>query len=277
MARNRNKYSRARVRAKVRRPKRRGGARWYYGALACIVIAGIAGITLSATSSETPPLAGIDPATQDFFDHWHEALGVNVCGQWLGRASTFEDVAGTTVRSGLHTHADGFIHIHPFTAADGGSNATLGRYFHNGGWDLSEDSFNVWEGPAIQPATTQWSNGDTCPAGSEMAGRKGVVKWSVDCVKRTGNPADYRLEDLRVVALAFVPKDEKIGVSPNAFETPAADSDTDNPKALNVKTCGTAGPGGTTSTSSVTTSSGTDTTTTTSTPATTTTSVSTTP
>jgi hypothetical protein len=274
MARSRNKYSRARVRAKVRRPKRRGGARWYYGALACIVIAGIAGITLSATSSDTPPLAGIDPATQDFFDHWHEALGVNVCGQWLGPASTFEDVAGTTVRSGLHTHADGFIHIHPFTAADGGNNATLGRYFHNGGWELAEDSFNVWEGPATQPGKTQWSNGDKCPAGSEMAGRKGVVKWSVDCLNRTGNPADYKLEDLKVVAIAFLPKDEKIGVPPNAFETPAADSDTDNPKALNVETCGTAGPGATTTTTSSTDGTAT---TTTSTPATTTTSVSTTP
>jgi len=266
MARSRNKYSRARMRARVRRPKRRGGARWYYGALACIVIAGIAGITLSAGASDTPPLAGIDPATGDFYDHWHEALGVNVCGEWLGAPATFEDVAGTTVRSGLHTHGDGFIHIHPFSAADAGDNATLGRYFHNGGWEVSEDSFDVWEGPATDPAKTQWSNGDKCPAGSTMAGRTGAVKWSVDCVSRDGNPADYKLEDLQVVAVAFLPKGEKIGAPPNAFETPAADSasDADSPKALNVKTCGTAGPGETTTTS-------------TSTPSTTTSSVSTTP
>jgi hypothetical protein len=267
MARSRNKYSRARMRAKVRRPKRRGGARWYYGALACIVLAGIAGITLSAGASDTRPLAGIDPDTQDFFDHWHEALGVNVCGQWLNDATTFELVAGTSVQSGLHTHADGFIHIHPFSASDAGDNATLGRYFNNGGWELSERSFNVWEGPGTQPAKTEWTNGDKCPAGSEFAGQKGEVKWSIDCLARTGNPADYKLEDLQVVAIAFLPKGEEIDVPPNAFATPDADSATDpDPKALNVKTCGTAGPGGTTSTSSATstTSSGAPVTTTTS-------------
>ncbi len=274
MARSRNKYSRARMRAKVRRPKRRGGARWYYGALACIVIAGIAGITLSAGASDTPPLAGIDPATSDFLDHWHEALGVNICGQWLGAPPTFENVGDTTVLAGIHTHDDGFIHIHPRTAVDAGDNATLGRFFVSGGWELSEDSLNLWEGPATEPGKSQWANGDKCPAGSEMAGRKGVVKWSIDCASRDGNPADYKLEDFQVVALAFLPKDEKIGVPPNAFETPAADgaSDADNPKALNVKTCGTAGPGGTTTSTSLATEG-----TITSAPATTTTSVSTTP
>jgi hypothetical protein len=274
MARSRNKYSRARMRARVRRPKKRGGARWYYGALACIVIAGFAGIALSTGTSDTPPRAGINPATQDFFDHWHEALGVNICGQWLAAPATFEDVADQPgVRSGLHTHGDGFIHIHPFAAADAGNNATLGRFFHNGGWGLSEDSLDVWVGPEAAPTTTQWTNGDKCPKESKFPGRKGEVKWSVDCVARTGNPADYKLEDLQVVAVAFLPKDKKIGVPPNAFETPVADSSS-NPgsqKALNVKTCGTAGPGGTTSTSA-----GTAVTTTTA-PATTSTSVSTTP
>jgi len=270
MARSRNKYSRARMRARVRRPKRRGGTRWYGAALACIVAAGVAGIALSAGASDTPPLAGVNPATGDFYNHWHEALGVNICGEWLGAPATFEDVAGQPgVRSGLHTHGDGFIHIHPFAAADAGKNATLGRFFHNGGWGLSEDSLDLWEGPAANPTKTAWSNGDKCPAGSPAAGRKGEVKWSVDCVNRDGNPADYKLEDLNVVAVAFLPKAEKIGVPPNAFETPAADSASNakNPNAptsLNVKTCGTVGPGGTTTTS-------------TSAPAATTTSVSTTP
>jgi hypothetical protein len=244
MIRARNRYSRARIRARVRRPKRRGGARWYYGVLSLIVIAGLAGIAASAGSDDTPPLAGINPATQTFYDHWHAALGVNVCGEWLGAPVEFHEVAGRAVQAGLHTHGDGFIHIHPYSSADAGDNATLGRYFENGGWELSASSLSVWSGPATDPAERTWSNGDECPAGSTMAGRRGVVKWSIDCVDRTGNPADYKLEDLTVIALAFVPKGEDIGVPPNAFEAPEADAGDDTPQALNVRSCSTAGPGG---------------------------------
>jgi hypothetical protein len=245
MVRSRNKYSRARIRAKVRRPKKRGGARWYYGVLALIVIAGMAGIAASAGSDETPPLAGLNPETQDFYDHWHEALGVNVCGEWLTEPPEFHSVDGTNIQAGLHTHGDGFVHIHPYSSADAGKNATLGRYFHNGGWEVSESSFDVWGGPTNDPGKSRWSNGDKCPAESPMAGRTGVVKWSVDCVvRKSGNPGDYKLEDLRVVALAFLPKGEDIGVPPNAFEAPAADAGQPERKALDVKSCSTAGPGG---------------------------------
>ena len=253
------------MRARIRRPKQRGGARWYYGALALIVVAGIAGIAASAGSDETHPLAGLDPDTGTFYDHWHSALGVNVCGEWIEPAPTFEDVAGSTIRAGLHTHADGFIHIHPFSSADAGDNATLGRFFHNGGWELAEDSFDVWQGPAVDPTKSQWSNGDECPAGSTMAGRAGVVKWSIDCESRTGNPADYKLQDLHVVALAFLPKNVSIGVPPNAFEAPEADVEGETPEALDVKSCGTAGPGGEAPTTT-TSSASTETTTTSTTP-----------
>ncbi|MEX0947499.1 MAG: hypothetical protein WEE69_01955 [Acidimicrobiia bacterium] len=256
MARS-NKYSRARIRAKVRRPKKRGGARWYYGALALIVAAGVTGIVTSAGGNDVHPLAGINPVTSDFYDHWHEALGVNVCGEWLSEPLEFHNVTDSNIQAGLHTHGDGFIHIHPYSSADAGDNATLGRYFHNGGWTVAEDSFDVWAGPAVEPGTTTWSNGDKCPPGSTMAGRTGVVKWSVDCTGRTGNPADYKLQDLHVVALAFLPKGEAIGVPPNAFEAPDPDAGQETPEALDVKSCSTAGPGGeapTTTTSSATTS-----------------------
>lgn len=244
MVRSRNKYSRARMRARIRRPKQRGGARWYYAALSLIVAAGLVGIAASAGSGDVHPFVGTNPNTGTFYDHWHEAIGVNICGEWVNPAPTFEAVPGSTIRTGLHTHADGFIHIHPFGSADAGNNATLGRYFSNGGWEVAEDSFDVWQGPAIDPTKSQWSNGDECPADSPMEGRAGVVKWSVDCKSRTGNPADYKLEDLHVVALAFLPKNENIGVPPNAFEAPVADVEGETPQPLDVKSCSTAGPGG---------------------------------
>src|SRR5437870_2026135 len=131
MARSRNKYSRARMRARIRRPKKRRGSTWFYATLACIVVAGTVGIalTIGGSANDVRPRFGLNPATQDFYDHWHEALGVNVCGEWVEAPPTFEFRAGsTTVRAGLHTHGDGFIHIHPFDSVDAGNNATLGQF-----------------------------------------------------------------------------------------------------------------------------------------------------
>jgi hypothetical protein len=235
MVGSRNKYSRARMRARIRRPKRRGGARWYYGVLAVIVVAGLAGIVASAGETDVHPLANQD--------HWHSSLAVNVCGEWIADAPEFHEVAGSTIQAGIHTHGDGFIHIHPYSSGDSGNNATLGRYFEIGGWEVAEDSFDVWSGPAVDPTQTRWSNGDECPAGSTMAGRTGVVKWSVNCAPRSGDPGEYKMKDLQVIALAFLPQNEDIGVPPNAFEAPEADQG-QTEEALDVNACETTGPGG---------------------------------
>ena len=55
-------------------------------------------------------------------DHIHEAIGFNVCGQFLPNIPTFES------KIGIHTHGDGVMHIHPFSQLGVGANATLGRF-----------------------------------------------------------------------------------------------------------------------------------------------------
>lgn len=259
MARSRNKYSRARMRARIRRPRKRGGSRWFYGSLACIVAGGMALIVIvrsETAASGTPPQPG-NAATGQIGDHWHTAFAVNICGTWIDPPTTFEQVHDNpNVKPGIHTHGDGFIHTHPFTRSEGGDHATLGRFLDYGGWSASESELDLgsdqaaWVALAADPSKRTWSDGDKCPAKTPMAGRKGLLTWSVDCQVRHGNPSDYKLEDLHVLALAFLPKGEKIGVPPNAFEAPAADSGA-NPKAFNVKTCSTAGPGGVAPTTTV--------------------------
>jgi hypothetical protein len=253
MPRSRNKYSRARIRARVRRPKRRGGAGWFYGALALIVVAGIVGIVLVRSSNNAalvPPQPG-DPTTGAPGDHWHTALGVNVCGDWLPPAPAFEQIADNpNVRAGIHTHGDGFIHDHPFTTSEGGDHATFGRFLNYGGWSASSESVQLWTGPSGDTAKKSWSNGDKCPPGTPMAGRVGEVKWAIDCGKeRTDNSSDYKLHDLQVLALAFLPKGVAIGTPPNASSTPQNDQGV-TPNAFNIKKCSTAGPGGATPSSS---------------------------
>ena len=248
MANSRRKYTRARIRARGRRPKKRGGGGWFYGAIAVIVVAGVVGIVLARSDSSSagaPPQPG-NPTTGAPGDHWHAALDANVCGEWIAPPATFETAADNpNVRVGIHTHGDGFMHVHPFTKSEGGDNATFGKFLGYGGWSATEDSLSLWASPAGS-STTDWTDGDTCPKGTPFAGKKGVVKHSVDCVEKSGNPSDLRLKDGEVLAVAFLPKSESIGVPPNATAAPEDDGGGSTP--LNVKGCSTAGPGATTTT-----------------------------
>ena len=123
------------------------------------------------------------------------------------------------MRIGIHTHGDGFIHTHPFTSSEGGTNATFGRFLSYGGWSASEDSLSLWEGPAAAPGRTDFSNGDKCPPGTLYAGQAAVVKYSVNCKNQFRNPSDVRLADGEVIAIGFVPKSYSLGVPPNATDT----------------------------------------------------------
>ena len=248
MANSRKKYTRARIRAHGRRPKKRGGSQWFYGALAMIVVFGIVGVVLARSdsgSADVAPQPG-NPTTGAPGDHWHAALDANVCGEWIAPPATFETAADNpNVRVGIHTHGDGFMHVHPFTKSEGGDNATFGRFLGYGGWSATEDSLSLWAAPTGS-TTTDWTNGDTCPKGTPFAGQKGVVKHSVDCVEATGDPSNIKLKDGEVVALAFLPKSEDIGVPPNATAAPEDDGGGSTP--LNVKGCSSTGPGGTAAT-----------------------------
>lgn len=256
MAKSRSKYTRAKIRARGRRRARRGGASWFYGAVALIVVVGVVLVVVSRSSTaDVPPQPG-NPATGEAGDHWHDAFGVNICGEWLSPPAEFEQVADNpNVTPGIHTHGDGFIHIHPHTKSEGGDNATLGRFLDYGGWGASEDSINLgddplkWAGLSADPSKRTWSDGDKCPEGTEFAGKKGVVRWSVNCKEREGNPSDYKLGNGVVVALAFLPKNEPIGTPPNASEAPSNDGTNEGP--LDVKGCTTAGPGGETTTTTI--------------------------
>jgi hypothetical protein len=254
MARSRNRYSRARIRARSRRP-RRTQAQWFYGALALIVVLGVVGIVFTVAdrgSADVPPQPG-NASTGEPGDHWHAAFKVNLCGEWINDPATFEQIHDNpNVSPGIHTHGDGFVHIHPFTRSEGGDNATFGRFLDYGGWSISEDEIDLgddqtaWPGLSVDPSKRTWTNGDECPASSQFAGKEGRVVWSVDCKARTGNPSDLKLEDHQVIAVGFLPKGEKLGVPPNADAAPSDDGGSTGP--IDNKACSTAGPGGSTTT-----------------------------
>lgn len=219
------RYSRARIRsrARYRRPRQARSSRWFYSTLVVVVSALVTGIVLTRAgneaSADVPPrapnqLAGVPG------DHWHAVIGVNICGEWLPDPPEFETAAGNfDVRVGIHTHGDGFIHIHPFFRSEAGDNATLGRFLRNGGWSASRDGLTVWDGPSASPVKTEWQVGDRCPGG----GGRGHVVFEVNCSVARINPSSYKPRDQDVIALGFLPRGEELGVPPHADAAPAND------------------------------------------------------
>jgi hypothetical protein len=175
----------------------------------------------------------VDAGPQPGRDHWHAALGVYNCDDWMSDRSgdgvwkwpyvTSQGApgrAGTDTYAGLHSHGDGIIHMEPAAADESGSNATLGNYFKFGGWKVSNSGFDF--------LGTERNDGDDCN------GKPGVLKWatgtytgstSVTFKEQTGDPADFKLNDEDVIIVTFLPEDvdvAKLGDPPSVAHLPGA-------------------------------------------------------
>jgi hypothetical protein len=244
MPQSRTRYQRAAKRSKYRKPKRRrGGSFGWNVAIAVVIIVLVFALVLtvidrsSSGSGDGPPHAP-DQAANVAGDHWHTALDINICGEWLDPAPAFEKPADSPNQlgnAGIHSHADGLIHTHPFVNAEEGNNATIGKFFSYGGWGLSSDSIdlggsistntpNQWAGPKSDPKKTEWSNGDVCPFG-QYKGEKVQLTWAVDGKKQTGNPADYHQKDGETFAVYMLPKGADMPFPPAACTSFAQISD----------------------------------------------------
>jgi hypothetical protein len=87
----------------------------------------------SGDNSHPQAQLGQDDST---FDHWHAAFAVNVCGKELPPVPQKEPDP-----LGIHTHADGLIHIHPFSTRSAGKNATMKRFFDQTGMTVTNEGF----------------------------------------------------------------------------------------------------------------------------------------
>jgi hypothetical protein len=167
-----------------------------------IAIAGIAIILFSRGGEDVPPVANLD--------HWHAAIGVNVCGSWLPNPPEFHQQADNgSLQAGIHSHGDGLIHIHPYSSSEGGDNATVGRFFDYGGWNVDAESIDL--GGTLPWSGESYENGDECPDGGT-----GTLVWSVNGERREGNPADYKPQQDDVIAIGFLAEGQELGTPPSA-------------------------------------------------------------
>ncbi len=258
------KASRAkRKRAAVRSAKRSKHNSWWYGITAIVLIAGVSLIVYAHATAPAPVGPYIADGAQNTCTHgndchWHAALGVYDCDHWVGD-STGQGVwqwpaatpqgnparaNNTSVYAGLHSHGDGIIHMEPAVTEEAGKNATVGKYFEFGGWQLSSTGYDF----LTQRNPTKVQNGDKCATGGAGTLQWEVAKWDQKTDKqhytvKTGNPADYKLYNEDIVVIAFLPKDKSLASIgdppslknlPNSFNAESGPTPTTMPPIVTV-------------------------------------------
>ncbi|HEY1281783.1 MAG TPA: hypothetical protein VGF22_19030 [Acidimicrobiales bacterium] len=91
-------------------------------------------VALQPPALPTPAGARVD------VDFWTAPLGVKICGTWLANAPA------SGLDTGVHSHGDGLVYIHPFNQSEAGDKATLGLFLQRGGWQASADRLKLWDG-----------------------------------------------------------------------------------------------------------------------------------
>lgn len=162
-----------------------------------VVLLGVGLIAISAIGRDNSASAG-----PILGDHWHAAYGIQVCGEWLPPLVDVED--DTT---GLHTHGDGLIHLHPGSTSYTGDGASLNAWGEVTGVVIGDGELTLPD--------RQLTNGDDC------GGEPGVVQLKVwDSPQDTegrvieSDLGDHIPADGEVVTVAFLPEGEALEQPP---------------------------------------------------------------
>jgi hypothetical protein len=190
------KKTRQQRRARSRSPlqKRRHGSRLFLAFLLLILVGGIGLIVLF--KANPPPLTRGAIAGE----HWHASLKIFICGKQVTNYPTVEGE--------LHSHGDGFMHLHPSTPAASGDNASLATFLRLYETMLGTDA----EGKTTLafPDGTSYTDGDRCP--------KSKKRYDVELTNKgepvKGNPEEFLPHNGDVVVLAFGPEGKKTMPNP---------------------------------------------------------------
>ena len=124
------------------------------------VVFGILGLLFVTRSATGAPHIGQD--------HWHATYSIYVCGEKQPNAPTWE--------AGVHTHGDGVIHIHPFTASEEGAGARMVKWFEYGRGKLTQSEMRE---PGITAPTRTATLAPTAPG----RGQEGDLQVFVNSAK----------------------------------------------------------------------------------------------
>jgi hypothetical protein len=203
---SRNKKSSDSVKVtKVQNPDQ--GRSWFLPVMVVVTLLGAVAVGLLAMNRESN--ADVRPLLSD---HWHAAYGIYVCDSFQDPIQDISDPEG------VHTHADGIIHIHPFRTTASGNNATVDAFFRATASVLDDDGLTPGPGvggaPIVEadgcngePATWQiayWDNAILAEGGA-----------APDTVLTT-DLADFRFRgDVAAITFALVPEGAEIPPPPS--------------------------------------------------------------
>lgn len=108
----------------------------------------VLGTALVAFAWQERDVAALQPT---FNDHWHLPYGIWDCT--AGDGGAFQGPIadpGFATHSGIHTHSDGVVHLHPFSSTATGNNAQLGVFLEatNASFD-GDDALNFTDRPSL--------------------------------------------------------------------------------------------------------------------------------
>jgi len=159
-------------------------------------------------TQQSPPLpVAVDlPAIGPIpgFSHWHAAYVVRICDDVLQPFDSTDDPLG------IHSHADGLMHIHPFFESSGYEDATVQLFADAMGLKLADGEITL-------PGGGTWRDGDLCDG---VPGRVFVDRWKQPDPESDVERIFEGLDQLRYEAdgelyqIAFAPADTPPVVPP---------------------------------------------------------------
>lgn len=172
-----------------------------------VIVLGLALVAFARTTRD----AQAAPTLQD---HWHSAYGVYDC-----RTDSFLDIfESERDPDGIHSHQDGIIHIHPFTASVTGREAQMHVFLTNMGASLTDSEMTL-------PGNETLTEGVDC--GGEEAILQ-VVRWT-DAFA-AGGPTEVITENLdetrflkdgEAFVIALAPEGAEIPLPPSLSQLEA--------------------------------------------------------
>lgn len=161
-----------------------------------VVVLGLVLIVISRGNTE-------DSVAPKLGDHWHAAYGIYSCESFLPPLN--DEVVDET---GLHTHGDSLMHMHPFGTSYTGENANIGNFGLTVGLQVTDTSITV--------GTAVLENGDDCEEGVE--GKVHLKVWDSPEDEEgrliESDFADYAPQEFSMWVLAFVPEGTEIPKPP---------------------------------------------------------------
>lgn len=167
------------------------------------------GTALVAFSWSSRDAAALSPT---FTDHWHVAYGIYDC-TIDGFQAPLTD-PGFPTHSGIHTHSDGVMHIHPFSSTATGRNATVGTFFEATDAQLDDDALS-FTGIETRPAIAE---------GVQCGGEDAIMQVARFDAGAT-EPTEIFTEDLGDVRLLTDQQMIVIALAPEGFAIPQPPAD----------------------------------------------------